>query len=413
MFRSPSPPPLSAQVFSAQASSLTPVSAADNRLYQRLEAAEKHGHQAGRLLSLYSLVNEALVLCEARLPEVLSAAGPVDARAAALHLMAAGGKRIRPLLLALSARACQPAGATALSPGPLAALMVAAELTHAATLLHDDVLDVSEVRRGQETARMRWGNSVSVLAGDFVLIRALEEVQRSAIPGAMPALLSTIHAMIAGEALQLSLRGRGDVTISDYQEVVAGKTAALFAFCGRAGALCAGAAAGPEGAPATPLYAEVLADYARHLGQAFQIVDDVLDIDGEPAELGKAVLSDLREGKLTLPILLALESRPELREHIQHAQLSLDDDSLPEPTVALLRSALHHSEATRQARQQAAAEAEQGCAGLDALPPGPYRDALWQGRRRAGPAQPLAHCYPPPSAPSGKYKSSISWPELR
>ena len=149
---------------------------------------------------------------------MLRSSGPADARAAALHLLSAGGKRIRPLLLALSARASQPAGAPKLEIAPLAALMVAAELTHAATLLHDDVLDVSEVRRGQETARMRWGNSVSVLAGDFVLIRALEEVQRSGIAGAMPALLSTIHAMIAGEALQLSLRGRGDVRISDYKK---------------------------------------------------------------------------------------------------------------------------------------------------------------------------------------------------
>ena len=380
MFRasSPPPPPFSALSSSGQVTTLIQLSADDARLGQRLATAEKHGHQAGRLLSLYSLVREALALCETRLPEVLGSAGPADARAAALHLLSAGGKRIRPLLLALSARACQPAGAVKLAAAPLAALMVAAELTHAATLLHDDVLDVSEVRRGQETARMRWGNSVSVLAGDFVLIRALEEVQRSGIPGAMPALLSTIHAMIAGEALQLSLRGRGDVRISDYHEVVAGKTAALFAFCGRAGALCAGAAAGAGAEPTTAVYADVLANYARHLGQAFQIVDDVLDIDGDPAELGKAVLSDLREGKLTLPVLLALESRPELRERIQLAQLSLEDDSLPEPTVALLRSALKASDATRRARQQAATEAESGCAGLDALPPGAYRDALWQ-----------------------------------
>ncbi len=379
MFRASSPPPLLSDLVDAgQISPFTQLSPEDKRLTQRLEGAEKHGHQAGRLLSLYSLVQEALALCEARLPEVLLSAGPADARAAAMHLLSAGGKRIRPLLLALSARACQPAGAPALAVAPLGALMVAAELTHAATLLHDDVLDVSEVRRGQETARMRWGNSVSVLAGDFVLIRALEEVQRSGIAGAMPALLSTIHAMIAGEALQLSLRGRGDVRISDYREVVAGKTAALFAFCGRAGALCAGDAAGPTAAATTSVYADVLADYARHLGQAFQIVDDVLDIDGDPAELGKAVLSDLREGKLTLPVLLALESRPELRERIQLAQLNLEDDSLPEPTVALLRSALKSSDATRRARQQAAAEAERGCAGLDALPPGPYREALWQ-----------------------------------
>jgi octaprenyl-diphosphate synthase len=213
---------------------------------------------------------------------------------------------------------------------------------------------------------------VSVLAGDFVLTRALEEVERAQVPGAMRALLGTIHSMIAGEALQLSLRGRGDVRIRDYQEVVDGKTAALFAFCGRAGALCAATLT-----PAAVAHADVLADYARHLGQAFQIVDDVLDIDGDPAQLGKAVMSDLREGKLTLPVLLALESRPELRERVQLPSLAVADDSLPDHTVALLRRALADSDATRRARQHAAREAELGCTRLLALPTGPYRDALW------------------------------------
>ena len=376
-------------MFSAAPPSLTPVLAslatashpearpADALLVGRLEAAERLGHQPGRLAVLYSLASEALARCEARLPEVLQKGGPAAARAAAEHLLTNDGERIRPLLLALSARACQPAEAPPLLPGPLCALMVAAELVHTATLLHDDVLDVSEVRRGRETARMRWGNSVSVLAGDFVLTRALEEVLGADIPGAMPAILQIIHSMIAGEALQLSLRGRGDVRISDYLEVVEGKTAALFAFCGRAGALCAGAVAPPEARAATEAHAEVLADYARHLGLAFQIVDDVLDIDGDPAQLGKSVLSDLREGKLTLPVLLALDARPALREQIQLSPQSLTDDSLPEPTVALLRSALGDSDATRRARQHAAAEAERGCARLSALPAGPYRDALW------------------------------------
>lgn len=360
----------------------------DALLLGRLEAAERLGHKPGRLAALYGLAQDALARCEARLPEVLGTGGPADVRAAANHLLSAGGKRIRPLLLVLSARACQAADAPPLSLEPLCALMVAAELVHTATLLHDDVLDISEVRRGQETARMRWGNSVSVLAGDFVLTRALEEVLRAEIPGAMPAMLATIQAMIAGEALQLSLRGRGDVRIADYVEVVEGKTAALFAFCGRAGALCAAAAARTATttatttttgeAAATQAYGAVLAEYAGHLGQAFQIVDDVLDIDGDPAQLGKAVLSDLREGKLTLPVLFALESRPELRERIQLSQLSLDDDTLPEHTVALLRSALDSSQATRRARQHAASQAQRGCSRLDALPPGPYRDALWQ-----------------------------------
>lgn len=338
----------------------TPV---DNALIARLRAAEQHGASPGRLAALLSLVADAMALCEARLPEILSGSGPADVRAAALHLLAAGGKRVRPLLLSLSARACRPDVVPRVPQ--LAALMAAAELTHTATLLHDDVIDVSPVRRGLPTARMRWGNAVSVLAGDFVLTRALEEVERAAVPGAMPALLSTIQSMIAGEALQLSLRGRVDVQISDYEQVVDGKTAALFSFCGRAGALAVGDT--ESGA--------LLSDYAGHLGRAFQIVDDVLDIDGDPSAIGKAVLSDLREGKLTLPVLMALEARPDLREPLRSA--SLAEDGLPETVVMRLREALVQSDSTRRARAVAATEAEEGTALLHQLPPSPFRDALW------------------------------------
>ena len=341
----------------------------DTPVLATLEAAEQHGLQPGRIASLYEICRAALELCETRLPALVAdGTGPEDVVAAARHLVSAGGKRIRPMLLVLSARACQAAGSDApeLPSDAMLSLMVAAELTHTATLLHDDVLDNSEVRRGQETARMRWGNAVSVLAGDFVLTRALEEVLRADVPGAMPAILETIRAMIAGEALQLSLRGRGDVRIPDYERVVDGKTGALFAFCGRAGALCAG----------TPQHAALLATYARHLGRAFQIVDDVLDIDGDAAALGKTVLQDLREGKLTLPVLLALDARPELRDKVTLPCQS-HDDALPDHTVALLRRALVDSDATRRARRHAAAEAELGRAALATLPPGRYRDALW------------------------------------
>ncbi|MFO0576772.1 MAG: polyprenyl synthetase family protein [Polyangia bacterium] len=335
----------------------------DNAIIARLRAAEQHGPGPGRLAALLGLVADAMALCEARLPDILGSGGPADVRAAALHLLSAGGKRVRPLLLALSARACRPESPPRLPP--LAALMAAAELTHTATLLHDDVIDVSAVRRGLPTARMRWGNAVSVLAGDYVLTRALEEVEQAAVPGAMPALLSTIRAMIAGEALQLSLRGRADVQIRDYEQVVDGKTAALFAFCGRAGALAVG----------TAEHGAVLADYAGHLGRAFQIVDDVLDIDGDPEAIGKSVLSDVHEGKLTLPVLMALEARPSLREPLRGA--ALRDDGMPEPLLNRLRDALADSDAPRRARAVAAAEAEEGCALLHRLPSSPYRDALW------------------------------------
>ncbi len=331
----------------------------------RLRLAEERGHMSGRLFGLYGLVGDSLAACESRFP-ALCEGGPRDVRDAALHLLSAGGKRVRPLLLALSARAALPASST-LDPEKLVSLMAAAELTHAATLLHDDVLDNSDVRRGREAARVRWGNSVSVLAGDFLLIRALEEIEHARLPGALPALLDTIRKMIEGEALQLSLRGRSDAQLATYYEVVEGKTASLFAFCGLAGALCAGARH----------LGGALSGYARHLGYTFQIIDDVLDIDGEERALGKSVMADLREGKLTLPVLLALDARPELRPLLDR-QREPEDDTLPDHTVMLLRKALSESEATRRAREVAAAEAEKGCAALEAVPPGPCRDALWQ-----------------------------------
>ncbi len=333
----------------------------------RLRLAEERGHMSGRLFALYGLVGDALSACESAFPALLEG-GPADVRAAATHLLSAGGKRVRPLLLALSARASQPVNHKALDQEQLVSLMAAAELTHAATLLHDDVLDNAEMRRGQEAARVRWGNSVSVLAGDFLLTRALEEIERTAVPGAMPALLSTIRKMIEGEALQLSLRGRSDAGLDTYYEVIEGKTASLFAFCGQAGALCAGKRE----------LCGALAGYARHLGYTFQIIDDVLDIDGEERALGKSVMTDLREGKLTLPVLLALEARPELRPLLDRDP---DDEALPDHTVLLLRRALVESEATRRAREVAAAEAEKGCASLRGVPEGPCRDALWQVAR--------------------------------
>lgn len=348
----------------------------------RLIKAEARSDLTGRLMSMYGMVGDLLQRAEARFPELLRCA-PLGVKEAASHLLAAGGKRVRPLLLALAAGAClnrEARGAAAALPldEQLVALMAAAELTHTATLLHDDVLDDARRRRGQEAARVRWGNSVSVLAGDFLLTRALEEVMRSGVPAALPALIGTIRRMIEGEALQLSLRGSSAASLTTYREIVDGKTASLFAFCGRVGALAAQAHGGrtvSEGQDDRESLAGALAAYARHLGFAFQIVDDVLDIEGESQTLGKAVLTDLREGKLTLPVILALDARPELRPLLE---LPAQEDTLPEHTLILLGRALAESDAPRRARAVAAHEAEEGCAALRVLPEGPCRDALWQ-----------------------------------
>jgi octaprenyl-diphosphate synthase len=309
-----------------------------------------------RLSAWRSLTGDVMARLEAELPRVTEG-GPGMAALAARHLLAAGGKRVRPLLVLLAARAAaRPAGERAALEQEQA-LAQAAELVHAATLLHDDVLDDGLYRRGQPAARVLWGNAASVLGGDFLLVRALELTAAARVPGTLDELLAAIGRMIDGEALQLQHRGRADLTPERYHEVVDGKTASLFAWCGRAGARLAGA--GPE-------VVNALGEYGLQLGRAFQIVDDVLDVEGDPQALGKGVLCDLREGKLTLPVLFALEGAPALRARLQAA---VSEEHPPEGLVEALAQALRGGAAAARAREVASARtaaAEQALAVLDA-----------------------------------------------
>ncbi|HUS66033.1 MAG TPA: polyprenyl synthetase family protein, partial [Kofleriaceae bacterium] len=312
----------------------------------RLERAAEEGpapaRTAARLEALKLLGGDVAARVEAALPG-LADGGPGVAAEAARHLLSAGGKRVRPLLVVLAARALgDPA------PDPLTRLAQAAELVHAATLLHDDVLDDGRVRRGIPAARVLWGNAASVLGGDFLLVRALELTAAAAIPRALEELLQAIAQMIDGEALQLAHRGRADLLPDGYRAVVDGKTASLFAWCGRAGARLAGAA--------DPVV-EAFGAYGLHLGRAFQIVDDVLDVEGDPRALGKCVLTDLREGKLTLPVLYALEAEPALR-----ARLAGATDA--EAIAGEIAAAVHRTAAARRARADARGETERALAAL-------------------------------------------------
>jgi octaprenyl-diphosphate synthase len=324
---------------------------------------------ASRLAALKVQVGEVIARVESALPGA-AAGGPGVAGQAAQHLLSAGGKRVRPLLVVLAARAC---GGSRVGAGhgerAEVQLAQAAELVHAATLLHDDVLDDGRMRRGLPAARMLWGNAASVLGGDFLLVRALELTAGSAVPGALDELLVAIAHMIDGEALQLAHRGRADLDADAYRQVVDGKTAALFAWCGRAGARLAGAG------DAT---IEALGRYGLHLGRAFQIVDDVLDLESDPDELGKDVLSDLREGKLTLPVLLALEGEPLLRARLiacAEAEQPADVEAL----AGALAQAAHRCGAIDRARAHAAQETAQACdalADLDVPVGARFREAL-------------------------------------
>jgi octaprenyl-diphosphate synthase len=330
---------------------------------ERLTEAAQRGPDAeatqARLGALKLLVGDLITEVEATLP-ALAEGGPGLAGRAARHLIAAGGKRVRPLLVILAGRAAAAAGGDHATPAhesparraTLLGLAQAAELVHAATLLHDDVLDDGRTRRGMPAARVLWGNAASVLGGDFLLIRALELTAGSGVDGALADLLASVGHMIDGEALQLEHRGKSDLDAAGYLAVVDGKTASLFRWCGRAGGRLAGAA---------PAVVDALGAYGLHLGRAFQIVDDVLDVEGDPRALGKSVLSDLLEGKLTLPVLYALEREPALRARLDHC-IAAKVDEAHEVAEAVGRTGA--AERARAAAQRETAAAVKALAGL-------------------------------------------------
>ncbi len=282
-------------------------------------------------------------------------------RLAARHLLEQPGKRIRPLLVFLTARLGRPVAGDVVRD-----LAVAAELAHAATLLHDDVIDQGTERRGAPTARMIFGNSASVLGGDHLLIETLRRVERSGHPTLLRGIIEVIGEMVAAEALQLEVRGRFVPDEAVYQRVVAGKTAVLFCWAMRAGAT---AAQLPEA------QIDALSRAGEQLGLAFQLVDDALDLADDPAITGKDTLLDLREGKLTWPLLVACERDAGLVAQLQDvaAHPSMLDDPAHAAALRLRILATGCVDATRRRATEAA---DQARATLRVLPASAARDAL-------------------------------------
>ncbi len=264
---------------------------------------------AARLDALREWLARDLVDLEADLAGV-NGQDDLAGRAAA-WLLERPGKRVRPLCVLLAARLGP-------KPAPTARdLAVACELAHAATLLHDDVIDQGEERRGAPTARIVYGNSASVLAGDHLLVLALRRVEQAGQPALLASLLAVIGEMVAGEALQLERRGRFEPDPAAYDRIVASKTASLFAWAMRAGTTASGCTV-PEVAAGVR--------FGLALGQAFQLTDDALDLAGDPARTGKDSLLDVREGKLTWPLLVACQRAPELLGRLQAVALDPDGE---------------------------------------------------------------------------------------
>ena len=276
------------------------------------------------------------------------------------YIIGAGGKRLRPLLVLLAARA---AGAPPLGPQVMAAVVI--EFIHTATLLHDDVVDGSHQRRGRDTANEVWGNSASVLVGDFLYSRAFQMMVRLKSLRVMEIMADATNVIAEGEVLQLMNAHDPDTSESRYLEVIYRKTARLF----EAGAQIAAVLAGAE-----PAVERALASYGRHLGNAFQLVDDSLDYRGSAAERGKNVGDDLAEGKPTLPVIHALRSgSAEQQALLRRAIESGGLDDLP----AVLK-AIESAGGLEYTARLAQGETDQALAALEPLPESVHGDALRQ-----------------------------------
>jgi len=273
------------------------------------------------------------------------------------YIISAGGKRIRPMLVLLFAKAL---GFTGPERFELAATV---EFIHTATLLHDDVVDESALRRGRQTANALFGNAASVLVGDFVYSRAFQMMVAVNRMRVLEVLSDATNVIAEGEVLQLMNMHDPDLAVEDYLRVIRYKTAKLFEASARLGAVLAEAPHDVE---------EACADYGRSLGTAFQLVDDLLDYEGLTPQLGKNVGDDLREGKPTLPLLVAMErgtagERDLIRHAIEHGEI----ERLGE-IVEIVR----HTGAIEATRDAARAEADKARQSLRVLPASSCREAL-------------------------------------
>ena len=278
-------------------------------------------------------------------------------RQVAEYIVHSGGKRLRPALVLLSAGALEYRGT---HHHQLAAVI---EFIHTATLLHDDVVDASNLRRGRQTANALFGNSASVLVGDFLYSRAFQMMVAVNDMRIMQVLSDATNVIAEGEVLQLMNCHDADVDEEGYLQVIRYKTAKLFEAAAQVGAIIGGAGVDVE---------KAMAVYGMHLGTAFQLIDDVLDYSGAELETGKHLGDDLAEGKPTLPLIFVLKNgSPEQAASVRRAIEDGGRDNLPE-----ILAAVRESGALEYARRRAAAEADLAAHALAAVPASQYRDSL-------------------------------------
>ncbi|WP_310566561.1 polyprenyl synthetase family protein [Hydrogenophaga sp.] len=280
-------------------------------------------------------------------------------REVAQYIISAGGKRLRPALLLLVS------GALGCEDPDRHTLAAVVEFIHTATLLHDDVVDESTLRRGRETANERFGNAASVLVGDFLYSRAFQMMVDVNQMRVMQVLSEATNVIAEGEVLQLMNMHDASLDEAAYLRVIRSKTAKLFEASARLAPILAGAPAEVE---------ELCATYGQALGTAFQVIDDVLDYEGDAELLGKNLGDDLREGKVTLPVICALRQGTEaqntlIRQAIEHGDVAHLDEIL---------NIIRQTGALDMARQSAMAEAQRAIDAAQQLPANRYREALLQ-----------------------------------
>jgi len=320
----------------------------------RVASDRSEGLRAAQLLQrAAAMVESELADVRSRIARWIEEA-PGSAGQAADHLIGAGGKGVRPMLTLLSARAAGGHARAAVVPA------VAAEMVHNATLLHDDVIDDGTIRRGRPTPRIIWGNTVSVLSGDLLFVRALGWMDEHGPARSTRELLATVAQLVEGEVIQFDNRDRLDLSPDEYMRIVECKTASLFCWCARAGARAGG------GDDAT---IDALGRYGRHLGRAFQMSDDVLDLTADPERLGKDLAADLAGGKQTLPMLYAIEQAPSLRDEL--AQRPLDPE-----TISRAVEVIAETGAFQRTRQLMDEELDAGLQAISSLPTRPECELL-------------------------------------
>lgn len=308
------------------------------------------------LARAYSLLGESMDEVETRLSETY--ASPVHLiPEVSEHLIGSGGKRIRPVMLLLCAKA---AGA---NPDDGLDLAVASEMLHNATLLHDDVVDRGELRRGVSSAPKVYGNSASVLVGDFLLSKSLGLIVEHGDLSLLEEYSRMLANMAEGEVLQLLRSGRLSVSLPEYVEIISGKTAGLFSWCCRAGASLAG----------HHTLEQKASRFGKAFGMAFQVTDDIMDYTSSPEQSGKDLANDLQQGKATLPLLLACIEDPKVQTLVNKAVQNEDPgkDIYPEIVMRVLAC-----KSISRSLQEARRYTESALEALDTFEPGPAQGVL-------------------------------------